>query len=312
VLEDGDGRIVGHLGNIPLEYVWRGRNWLAATSRTWVVDQAFRAFAPLLLDCHFSQKNVDIFVHPTVNAAASAAYTTFGARRVPVGQWDRAVFWITGYRGMIEAWLKMRRVPFRKALSYGGATALFLRDKIKQKPSPRTRAIQFEVCHTFDDRFENFWHELKARDHKLLLAVRSREALQWHFKYAFAERKLFVIVAIRDHRIYAYAIFLRYDNHRLGLRRIRLVDFQALECRDAVLSASLSWIRETCRREEIHTFEVIGLRSIGNNNIEASAPHSRFLPAWLYYYHVPDPGLAEELADPYVWNPCAYDGDASL
>jgi len=27
---------------------------------------------------------------------------------------------------------------------------------------------------------------------------------------------------------------------------------------------------------------------------------------------VPDPGLAEELADPYVWNPCAYDGDASL
>jgi hypothetical protein len=312
VLEDADGRIVGHLGNIPLEYVWRGCSWLAATSRTWVVDQPFRGFAPLLLDCHFGQRNVDIFLHPTVNADASAAYATFDARRVPVGQWDRALFWITGYRGLIEAWLKMRRVPFSTALSYGGAAALFLKDKVKEKPSPKHLDIEFEECHAFDGRFESFWQELKARDEKLLLAVRSREALQWHFKYAFTDKRVSVIAAIRRDQIYAYAIFLRYDNRRLGLRRIRLVDFQALEGADAVLIASLSWIREKCRRDAIHAFEVVGVRPVGNDTIEALAPHSRPLPAWLYYYHVPDPGLAKELADPLVWNPCAYDGDASL
>jgi hypothetical protein len=309
VLEDTQGRVVGHLGNIPLEYIWRGSSRLAATSRTWVVDEPFRGFAPLLLDCHFTQRNVDLFVHPTVNVQASAAYATFQARRVPVGQWDRAAFAITGYQGLTEAWLRMRRVPFSKALSYGGAAALFLKDRVIA--GPQYRDIQFEECHTFDHRFDDFWRELQARNKTLLLAVRSRETLQWHFKYAFTHKRISVIAAIREGRIYAYAIFLRYDNYRLGLRRTRLVDFQALDDRDAVLTASLSWIREKCRRDAIHTFEIVGIVP-ACHHIERLVPHTRQLPAWLYYYYVPDPNLAKELADPLVWSPCTYDGDASL
>jgi hypothetical protein len=312
VLEDTDGRIVGHLANIPLEYVWRGCNWVAATSRTWVVDRAFRGFAPLLLDSHFRQANVDIFVHPTVNAEASAAYAAFEAHRVPVGRWDHAVFWITGYHGLMRAWLKMKQVPLSAALSYGGAAALFLTDKLKAKPHPQTTEIHFQECYAFDDRFERFWQELQARDNHLLLAVRSREALQWHFKYALEDKRAFVITATRGHRIYAYAIFLRYDNRSFGLRRIRLVDFQAVEDTDAALIATLLWIKKKCRRESIHTFEIVGIRPGVNNIIKALAPYSRSLSTWLYYYQVPNPSLAKQLADPEVWNPCTYDGDASL
>src|SRR5438874_13606760 len=68
VIDDGNGKLVGYLGNIPLGYVYRGRKLLAATSRSWVVDAAYRGYALLLLDRHFTQGDVDLFIHPTVNA----------------------------------------------------------------------------------------------------------------------------------------------------------------------------------------------------------------------------------------------------
>src|ERR1700720_2454432 len=49
VLESEAGAIVGYLGNIPLSYEFEGKKLLAATTRSWVVDTAYRAHSLLLL-----------------------------------------------------------------------------------------------------------------------------------------------------------------------------------------------------------------------------------------------------------------------
>jgi hypothetical protein len=73
VLETANRDIVGYLGNIPLECEFRGKKLLTSTSRAWVVDAAYRSYALLLLDSHFSDKRVDLFLHPTANAQATNA-----------------------------------------------------------------------------------------------------------------------------------------------------------------------------------------------------------------------------------------------
>jgi len=312
VLEDPRKKLVGYLGNIPLRYLFRGRELVAATSRTWVVEKTYRAYAPLLLDLHFSQRDVDLFVHPTVNADAYAAYRTFAVRPVPVGAWDRAIFWITRYVGSMQALLRSKRVPCAAALSYPGAAVLYLKDKVAGRRLAAHSDIEFEECESFDERFDTFWNELKSQSKDLLLAVRSREALQWHFHYALAQQRASVIVIGQRPRIAGYAIFFRNDNRELGLTRLRLVDFQVLTDRERTLRAALAWGVEKCRQEGIHVLEVIGFRPYGSTLIEELAPYSRRLPRWLYFYKAKEAALARELADPAVWNPCGFDGDASL
>ena len=45
------------------------------------------------------------------------------------------------------------------------------------------------------------------------MATRSRALLQWHFKYAMARDKIWIVTA-GESRISAYAIFSREDNVR--------------------------------------------------------------------------------------------------
>jgi len=38
------------------------------------------------------------------------------------------------------------------------------------------------LCPGFDNRFDDFWSELKQQNDNILLACRSRETLAWHFR----------------------------------------------------------------------------------------------------------------------------------
>jgi len=169
-----------------------------------------------------------------------------------------------------------------------------------------------EECGSFDERFDSFWLELKKRDVNLLLAVRTREVLQWHFQRWISNGSALVVTVSRNGRMIAYAIFCRYDKPHLRLRRLRLVDFQALDdSRDALL-ASVQRVLQRCRKDHVHMFETIGFQPNGSTVIQDMAPHARSLPGWLYFYKATDPELAKQLNDPSVWNASWFDGDASL
>jgi len=312
VLETAKCDIVGYLGNIPLECEFRGKKLLTSTSRAWVVDMSHRSYAPLLLDSHFSDKRVDLFLHPTPNAQACRAYTSLNAQRVPVGEWDKAAFWITNYRGFAASALTKKAVPMARSLSIPLAAGLAVRDFIAK---PRWNAKDegtVELCDRFDERFEVFWEELRKRNSHLLLSVRSREVLQWHFEYALREERAWVLVAAEGGRINAYSIFYRNDNSAAGLKRIRLVDYQSLENDTSALLPMLRWALKRCRRQRIHVLESIAFQPCGSTILRDLAPYKRQLPSWLYYYRARDKALAEALSDRSVWVPSGFDGEASL
>ncbi len=309
VLEHGD-RIVGSSSNIPLPYVFRGRKLLVASGRGWVVEDQYRGYAPLLGDEYFNQQNVDVFLNNTVNDKASEVFSTFGSSRVPVGDWSTAAFAITEHRGFAESALRIKKIPQARVLSYPTGLALSLKDRFTSKPTRRSHT-DVSLAHDFDERFDRFWSRLRERS-SALLAVRSREVLKWHFGGSIERDELWVLTIPTSGNIEAYAVFQRRDEPQYGLKRIRMVDFQACERYDQYCAALMRRAYEECRAQGIHVLEHVGCDLEPTRVFEKAAPYRRKLPAWSFFYLASDPELAAHLSQPDAWAPSSYDGDSSL
>ena len=334
VLEDQDGKIVGSIGNIPLLYELDGRRILVASGRSWVADVEHRSASLMLLHNLIGQRHVDLYLNYTVGDIAIAAVTGLGCSRMPVGIWDEVAYWITNYRGFFESivamknyrltrpfafpswegsWtrLKALRARLSKPLSYPLSAAAFLKDRLA-KTSVREGEVEVKLCTDFDDRFDSFWEDVKRNNRHLLLAVRRREVLEWHFKHALLGNRLWIVTAVDGHRLVAYAIFDKSVHPKSGFKRVKLVDYQSLEDGTSMLEPLLSWTLRRCRSEGVHMLEHTGRWMEKGQFIETAAPYRRKLPTWTYFYHANNPELRGLLNSRQVWTPSLFDGDATL
>jgi hypothetical protein len=314
VLENGEGGISGYLGNVPVNYELDGKKLLATATRAWVVDTAYRSFSPLLLGTYFQQRNVDLFLSTTVSPESADAYGIFQGIRVPVGEWDQSLYWITQRRGLSEIFLRQKSVALARPLSYPVSVAVFLYDQLKRGRFRKNADATVLPCACFDQRFDAFWEALRQKKSRLLLAVRSRQVLQWHFEFALQQNAAWIYTIEANSEPAAYTVFLRQDNLRSGLRRVRLADFQCLNQKEAphLLSAMLHAAIDRCQRERIHMLEVVGPTPALEKSAECLSARRRSLPSWTFCYKPNDAWLGERLKNSAVWEPSLFDGDSSL
>ena len=312
VLEDGEGKIIGSLANVPSLYTFEGRELIAATGRAWVVAEPFRGIALWLMDEYFNQPGVDLFVNTTVNSMAVDPFTAFGSKRVPLGDWELASYWITGYRGFARAALRIKRAPLSGVISYPAGAILRAKDLATMKPLPTCdSSVTIESRDGFDATFDTFWRELVARSPRKLLNVRDSRTLSWHFAGALRAGHAWIFAAMRGGLMRAYCVVKRQDHPPSGLVRMRLVDYQSVDDND-LLPSLLDAALRRCRREGIHTFEHVGRALPKMRAFDDHAPYRRRLLAWPYYFHATDASIHARLNNPEAWNPSTYDGDASL
>jgi len=313
VLETDSGELAGWIGNVPSAYQFRGRALRAATPHSWIVDPPHRGYGTQILKSLMRQPDVDLFICTNVSSRSELFTNHLRLSRVPVGEWNKSAFWITNYRGFMELALRMKSIPLASSASYPISAALFCRDWCTDgRRQTRSSMSEIEPCYLFDRRFDTFWGELQHQNENVLLAVRTRETLTWHFRNALMRQSAWILTFSKGSRLTAYAIFDRQDNREIGLRRIRLVDFQALKGSEQALSSALSWMLHKCRQEGTHVLEVVGCWQNRPGLPRICAPYQRTMPSWSYYYKAADPELSERLRDPKVWAPCSFDGDASL
>jgi len=314
VLDSGEGSIAGYLGNIPMAYELKEQRFVAATTRAWVVDTPYRSYSPLLLATYFQQRNIDLFLSTTVNPLSEPAYCSFQSSRIPVGAWDRTLFWITNHRGFVASYLRKNNRTVAGPLSYPFSAGLFVRDAIMRSGLPKTSDFSVQPCAAFDDRFQPFWESLKIKKSNILIADRSQEALDWHFKFALQQNRAWIYTVEGRSGLLAYSVFLRHDFQQVGLTRMRLADFQCIDAENSVdiLTAMLATAIDRCRKESIHMFELVGATPPLEKRLAAYSPHRRSLGSWLFYYKAKHPMLAQDLTNPGVWEPSLFDGDSSL
>jgi hypothetical protein len=313
VLETADDEIVGFIGNIPLGYRLNGRSISAAAGSSWVVDPEYRGYSMLILDRLIKQRGVDLLVFTTVAPNVEPLLNSFQFARVPMGSWNRSAFWVTRYMGFSNSILRTKSLRFGGVLEYPLAGVLFCRDALRRVPEPRvTSNYAVEQCRNFDVRFDEFWEELKNQNRDVLLAVRTREALAWHFQSALSRGRAWILTASQGQRLVAYAAFDRQDKPALGLKRVRVVDFQALNGSEDALPLLLSSALSNCRRQHIDMMEVIGDWLNQPKFPKIVAPYQRTLSSWIWYYKAKDAQLQKALREPRVWAPSSFDGDSSL
>ena len=312
VLEDATGTVVGSLTNIPSLYTYLDRELIAATGRGWVVTSDYRGVALWLMDEYFHQEGVDLFINTTVNSLAVEPFSAFGSVRVPLGDWDTAAYWITERRGFARTALRIKAVPLPDLLAIPAAALLRLREAFGVRPLPALApSVVVEQANAFDSRFDTFWAELVRKDSNKLLGVRDGRTLSWHFAGPMRAGQAWAFMASRNHLLRAYCVVKRQDHPQSGLVRMRLVDYQNLES-EALLSGLLRAALERCKAEGIYTLEHVGCDLPKMRLLDRFAPYRRKLAAWPFYYKAVDPTLDADLRKPEVWDPSAFDGDASL
>lgn len=310
VLENEQGRIVGSIGNVPALYELAGTEILAATGRAWAVEPEYRSFALFLLSEFFAQSKPQLFLNTTVNNLAVSAFTSCGSLRVPVGDWDHAAYFVSNYQGFARAGMRVKGLPFAGALSFPVGWALFLKDRLTGRALP-SASLRVEEATSFDWRFDELWSRLRARHRARLMGVRTSQALEWHFGSALAKRRLWIHTVSEGSDLLAYAIFLQKDHKESGLRRMRLVDFQAGAHEESCLAAILQHTLDRCACAGVHALEHVGCGLNKTRLFDAHAPYRRRLPAWPFYYQGMG-ALSAKLADPANWDPSSFDGDSSL
>jgi hypothetical protein len=304
---------VGWVGNIASAYQFRGRRLRAATPWSWVVDAPHRGYGPLILNRFLRQNDVDIFVSSSVSFASEPFTRYLRFSRVPVGAWHKSAFWITNHRGFARIALRMKAVPLARAMAFPLSAALISWDWCRVGWTRfRGATSEVQLCTQFDSRFDEFWEELQRQNENALLAVRTQETLAWHFRETLSQQRAWILATAKGRRLTSYAIFDRQDNPAIGLRRIRLVDFQAHKGSEGALLSILSWMLHRCREEGVHVMEVDGCWLNRPGLPRISAPYRRAMPSWRFYYRARYPELAEALKVPDVWAPSSFDGDASI
>ena len=312
VIQAGAGDLVGFIGNIPIAYQFRRRQLRVATPACWVVDVAYRSYSILLLDRVARQRGIDLVIGTTVGPTSECGFKALKFSKVPAGIWNESAFWITNYRGFSQSILRWKSIPFAATLSYPVSAALFSRDTVKRASRQLDSSIaEVETCSAFDIRFDEFWYTLIHENPDVLLAVRTRETLEWHFRDSMRD-STWIVTASKGPVLTAYAIFQRQDNPESGLKRVRLIDFEALKGSEQMLLSFLNWMLRKCRTEEIHVLEILGCWLARPNLPQVLAPYYHRLGCWTYYYTTKNTELSETLKRPRFWAPSSFDGDASL
>src|SRR5579864_172523 len=313
VLEAERGRVVGFLGNVPRSYQFEGQRFVAAAGHAWVVDSSYRNYAVLLLNPYFRQGNVDVYLCSSANQNSSGILSVFNSARVPVGNWDQSIFWVTDCQGFVASWLRMKDPPAPRMVAGVLSGALKLEDLFRYRSSEPSEDESEVECHdNFDSRFDLFWERLMRDKARFFLAVRSREALAWHFQYALLRKQVWIVTVAGNSGLTGYSVFCRQDNPHYGLRRVRLVDFQVLQGKDSLLVPMLRYALSKSRAEGIHMLECVGISSRVRSLVSSLHPRQRQLPSWSYYYTPANQLLASRLSAPEVWDPTYFDGDSSL
>ena len=314
VLQAGSG-IVGYVGNIPARYELDGRRLTAAFGYSWVVAPAYAAYSILLLYNYWHQETAELCLTTTAGAQSYKAHIALGALPVPAGTWDQSSVWITNYRRFVASWLVRKKWPMPSVMSYPISVALSAKDAIRKRcgrKSDDDGSVEIECCDKFDERFDSFWEVLRAETPNTLLAERSRRILEWHFRYALRENKLWIATVKEGSCLCAYAIFQLKSNPTDEATRIVFLDFQSWPEKSTLFYPILRWALERCCLERIELLQTVGLCPKGVGDVSVLAPYNIRQQSWPCLYKALDRSLIGALSDPNAWVPSLFDGDASL
>lgn len=314
---EADGRIVGHLGNLPARYRFHGRDILAAVGSGMIVDPEFRGMSIRLIAKFANQPNADLLLSTTAGPIPSQMYKAFRFNQVLSPEYNRALYWVCdayGFAGVAAARLGLARTlaaVARPALAFAIAARRTQLSRRAVQPSENLRVSNSSTIGESGAELDALWETIQKGCSRLL-ADRSADAIAWHFGNGENTGRVRFLRCMRDGQLVGYVVLGKFPVPALGMRRMRILDLVALDEATEIIDALLMGARVIARAEKSHILELIGFPAEIRERALITGPFMRRLPGWPYLYKTKDAQLAEALGEPETWYACPYDGDASV
>lgn len=315
---DHAGRVVGFMGNVPLQCYRGGQTLLAAVARGFVVDPAHRSHSIRLAAAFLTQTNVHVLLNTSANVPTSRIFGALKAFKIPQDDYDQALFWVVRPAGFLASVFHRMGGPRTAARIAGwvAVPALYAEMKLRRRHPPTTSgSIEIERIHPqwAGQDCDEFWQRTLRNRPQCLLADRSAAVLRWRYGHpAAAARRASLLLARRAGRVAGYTVLTREDSPDIGLNRSRIIDLIAENDDPSVIDRLLSAAHDLAYAEGSHILELVGFPACVRQRFVAGNPYMRQLPSWEFWYKAVDPALVQPLSAPASWYGSSFDGDRSL
>jgi hypothetical protein len=300
LVDDREG-VVGTFRNLPFLYEWNQRPIRVVVASAWAVDAEHRHRSLMLATEYFKQTGVEVLLNTTAVAETSGkAFLAFRAERVPQPGYTTRLLWITGYGGFAGNVVRERGLP--SVLRFPASLAAWIGDAPRRW---RRSADRVQAVGEFEARFDRFWATLRERRHRLQM-IRDAATLTWRF--ALEREPPLIAVLERDGALAGYAVSVRRDQG--DLRRLEVVDLQAVDDDPAVVREVLSGVLRLAHERDVHLVALTGYNEAKRDALSTLGPHLKTTPGWPLYYKAADASLTVPLRSSNAWDLSLYDGDA--
>jgi hypothetical protein len=310
------GRIAGFIGCVPRSYHFRGRRWKCVAARAFVVEREFARDSLRLVAAFFTRGDADLLLNTSANATAAAIFRASGALALPQPHYDESLVWPVSGAGLAASWLRRRGVGNALAAVAGRAVGPIA--DAAQRLDARVPAAPGATVRRYDpgeagETFDRLWQDLCAEWPDRLLARRDGAALRWQWGHPAAASRQAVILAMESAGVLnGYAVVIREDSVRYGLKRARIVDLIARDDSAVTLRALIGAAYQHAREQRVHVLDMVGFPS----SVRAVALDLRPLTAPLaavpFWYRTVNRELGAALAGATAWYASPCDGDAAL
>ena len=302
-------KIVGYLGNIVKEYYYENKKIIVACSSAWVVNKKYRLESLSLINIFFLQENIDIFITTTPNKATEKIFLRYGAKKIPLKDYDENLFLILNVEKFFDSLFKYRKILSIKILKLiiVKLFKIIFYNRINYwKKFSQKKKINFH--NNFDKTFENFWKKFKNKNNKFMQS-KSPNWLNWHIKNL---KNVWAVSISENNIIKGYALCCERNNNHYQLKRVSILDVVSIEDNKTIyLSLINSCIKKSYDRG-YHVIDMIGTSNMKKKMFSNFKTFKRKVLNFLFYYYSKDSHLSNILTNENVWDTTLLDGDSFL
>ena len=223
-------KIVGHIGNFPMQYFLNKKPYFCSVLYGWVVDKQYRSQSVTLIKKCLSQKNVDFFLGAANNEKANKIMKMIKIKEVPTKSLNYSLVIALNLQKVIKVFFINIHFPFKKLILsiFSSFLLLFLKKRLnswKNKFSPKNIVKHNEI----DGKFDLLWKKIKGSQKNKLLFRRDKKWLKWHLNYFIKNRKAWIYFSIKNKKINGYSICIEKNNLKTGIKSALLIDLNSLK-----------------------------------------------------------------------------------
>ena len=317
VLVSGEN-VVGFIGSVPRSYSFKGRQWLAAVGRAFVVDKLYRSHTLKLISAFFQQKSADLFIFSSANKDSGSIYKLARAIPIPQKDFSKNLFWVVSTRSFLYS--SFRKKNFTKLFSTLASwifTPFFSIEIVIRKRwnFELIDEINIDRVSLFEmgDEFNELWIKLQEKSPDRLFSVRDREAITWQFSNQSANTRCpTLITAKRKGSLIGYMILTRADSLQFKLTRLMVTDLIVLEDDPETIRALMKEAFLFAKHRKLSMLQLVGFPLAIRKALQPLHPLSHCVQYTPFWYHAVNKDLKDELQLESAWYASSFDGDSSL